>query len=103
MQQYEDTKKECLRLYDKLHTHQMNSILEGKNEHKKHMKELEEARTEFGQQIDRVTAETTAKVRSLNTSCKLLMTKLRLGIDQAKPETLALQAMYDKREEHINV
>ena len=55
LQQYEDSEKECSHLHEELHAHQMATILVHEVEHKKHMKELEEARTEFDQQIDRVT------------------------------------------------
>ena len=47
--------------------------------------------------------EAVARVKSVNTSCELLMAKLRLDIEKAKQETLALQTMYDKWEERINV
>ena len=47
--------------------------------------------------------EAVARVRSINTSCELLTAKLRLNIDKAKQEILALEAKYHKREDHINV
>ena len=70
---------------------------------RQHVKELEEARTQFSQQIDRVMEEAAARVKSVNTSCELLTAKLRLDIEKTKHETLALQTMYDTREERINV
>ena len=81
----------------------MATILGCQAEHKKHMKELEEARTEFNQEVDRITEETEARVRLLTTTCNLLTAQLRLELNQAKEENLALQEMHDSREEHINI
>ena len=103
LQQYEDAEKECSHLHDELHALQMPSILEREAEHKKHMKDLEEARTEFSQQFDKITEETEARVRLLTTTCDLLTAQLQLELNQAKQENLALQAMHDNREEHINI
>ena len=40
----------------------MGTILESETKHKKNMKELEEAHTEFSQQFDRITEEIEARV-----------------------------------------
>ena len=103
LQKYEDVKNERIRLFDELPKHQIDSIHEREQTHKQHIKELEEAQTQFSQRINRVTEEAAGRVKSINTSCELLTTKLQLDIDKAKQEMLALQTMYDKREEHINV
>ena len=53
----------------------MATILEREAEHKKHMKELEEACTEFSHEVDKIRVETEARVRPLNTTYEVLTTQ----------------------------
>ena len=62
LQQYEQAENKRSQLYDELHEHQTASILEREDEHKRHMKDLDEAHAEFSHKVDKITAETEARV-----------------------------------------
>ena len=101
-QKYEGAENERIWFFYELHKYQMDSTHEREQRQAKCIKELEEARTQFSQQIHRVTEEVAARLKLLNISSELLTTKLRLHIEKAKHETLAIQIMNNTWEECIN-
>ena len=46
--------------------------------------------------------EANARVTALNTSCELIMRKLKQEVAEVKREMATLQAKYNKREERIH-
>ena len=74
LQKFEEAETERSRHNNELRGHQMDTILEREAEHKKHMQDLEDARAKFSHDVDKITAETKARVRSLNTTYKVITT-----------------------------
>ena len=62
LQQFEQAETERSQLYDELQERQTATMLECKAEHKKHMQDLEDARAEFSHEVDKIRAETEARV-----------------------------------------
>ena len=57
-----EVETERSRLYDELQEHQTTTILESEVEHKKHIQALDDTHAEFSHEVDKITAETEARV-----------------------------------------
>ena len=84
-------------------TTQTATTLEREVEHKKHIQALDDARAEFNHEVDKITAETEARVQSMNTTYEVVATQIWLELKQAKQDNLALQTLHDEREDRINM
>ena len=49
--------------------------------------------------FDQLTDETESRIAALNTSCEIINVKLQREAEEAKRETITLQAKYDMHEE----
>ena len=67
------------------------------------MQELDKARQQFGHEMDKMMAETEARVRSMNPMYEIMVAQLLLELEQAKQENLSLQALHNEREDSINM
>ena len=66
------------------------------------MTEMDKATQEFGKKIDQLIAETDARVKSMVTSCDIIMAKLRLKVEEAQEENRTLHTQQAEREDRIN-
>ena len=102
LQKFERSETKRSRLYNELLDHQKATTLEREAEHKKHIQALDDACAEFSHEVDKITAETEARVQSMNTTYEVVAAQLRLELKQAKQDNLALQTLHDEREDRIN-
>ena len=102
LQKFEKVETEHSRLYKELLDHQMATTLEREAEHKKHIHALDDAHVEFSHEVDKITAEIEARVQSMNTTHEVVAAQLRLELEQAKEDNLALQTLHNEREDRIN-
>ena len=84
---------------DSLHEHKINATLELELQCEECRKEAAKHTDRLLRCFDHVTQEAEAWVTALNTSCELITVKLKLQVEKAKRETIALRVKYENREE----
>ena len=99
---FETVEKERARLYEELLEHQTVAMREREAKHNRHMQELDKATLQFSHEMDKMMAETDARVKSKSASYELITTQLRLQLEQAHKDNRALQVLNNERENRIN-